>query len=76
MKTLKVFCAATVLALSLSIPAYADGTNPGEIHDPGKALCVLELTGGDSVSTDLTTVDSDLSLMAIVDMVWTVSSIF
>ena len=77
MKTLKVFCAATLLALSLSIPAYADGTDPGEIHDPGKAPCVLESTEGDSGSTDLTTtVDSDLSLTAIVDMLWTVASIF
>ena len=33
MKTFKVICAAAVLALSLSIPAYADA---GDGHGPGK----------------------------------------
>jgi hypothetical protein len=75
MKTLKVICAATVLALSLSVPAYA--TDPGEIHDPGKAPCVLELPESDTGSTKLTTtVDSDFSLLAVVNMLWTVASIF
>ena len=77
MKTLKVICAATVLALSLSVPAYAEGTDPGEIHDPGKTPCVLELPEGDTGSTKLTTtIDSDFSLLAVVDMLWTVASIF
>ena len=79
MTKLKAICAATVLALSLSIPAYADGTNPGEVHDPGKAQRVTELPleGEDSGSTTLTTtIDSDFSLYAIVDMLWTVASVF
>jgi hypothetical protein len=37
MKTFRVICAATVLALSLSIPAYA-----GDAHEPGKP-CTSEL---------------------------------
>ena len=75
MTTLKAICAATVLALSLSIPAYADG---GEVHDPGKASCVTGLPAddGDSGSTGLTTmIDSD-SLSAVVNILWTVASIF
>ena len=35
MKTFKAICAATLLALSLSIPAFADDTDPGDIHTPG-----------------------------------------
>jgi len=33
MKPFKAICAASVLALSLSIPAYADDPNPGDVHD-------------------------------------------
>ena len=78
MKKFKVICAATVLALSLSIPAYADGPNPGDIHWPGKASCVCEisLNEGDTGSTELIKVDSDFSLSAVVNMLWTVASIF
>ena len=36
MKTLKVSCAALVLAFSLTIPAYAeDASNPNDVHQPG-----------------------------------------
>lgn len=79
MKTSKVICAATVLALFLSIPVYAEDPTPGEVHDPGKASCVCETTevDGQTGSTcSTTTVDSDLSLSAVVDMLWTVASIF
>ena len=74
MKTLKVICAATVLALSLSLPVYA-----GDVQDPGKPHCTYEIPKdeGDTGSTELTTtVDSDFSLSAVVDMLWTVASIF
>jgi hypothetical protein len=78
MTTLKVICAATILALSLSVPAYADGT-PGEVHEPGKASCVTGLLtdDGNSGSTKLTTtIDNDFGLSAVVNMLWTVASIF
>jgi hypothetical protein len=79
MKTLKVICAATVLALFLSIPAYAEDPKPGDVHEPGKACCECEIpkNEGDTGSTELaTTVDNDFSLSAVVDMLWTVASIF
>ena len=68
MKTLKVTCAATVLALFLSIPVYAGDPNPSEIHDPGKASCVCEIPVDGS--TELTT--TDFSLSAVVNMLWTI----
>jgi hypothetical protein len=68
MKKLKVICAATVLALSLSIPAYADDPKPSDIHDPGRATCVCETS--EDGSTDLTAVDNDFSISAVVNMLW------
>ncbi|HKB67046.1 MAG TPA: hypothetical protein VKC61_14415 [Pyrinomonadaceae bacterium] len=79
MKTFKVICAATVLALSLSIPVYAEDPKPGDNHEPGRPACALEIPcdAKDAESTDsTTTVDSDLSLLAVVDMLWTMASIF
>ena len=78
MKKFKVICAATVLALSLSIPVYADGTNPGDVHWPGKASCVCETPCDteETGSTSSTTVDKSFSLSAVIDMLWTVASIF
>ena len=35
MKTLKLICATLLLAFSLSMPAFADGT-PGDGHTPGR----------------------------------------
>jgi hypothetical protein len=75
MKTLKVICAATVLALFLSIPVYAGDTNPGNVHEPGKASCVCEISCDqiDAESKELTTTgDSDFSLSAVVNMLWTI----
>jgi len=79
MKTPKVFCAATVLALFLSIPAYAEDPKPGDSHEPGSASCSYETPcdEADAGSTDsTTTVDNDVSLSAVVDVLWTVASIF
>lgn len=74
MKTFKVICAATVLALFLSIPAYGEDPKPGDSHEPGKANCAFEMpcNATDDGSTEITTVDSDFSLSAVVDMLWTV----
>ena len=78
MKKFKVICAATVLALSLSIPAYADGPNPGDIHWPGKAsyACEIPCETEETGSTSSTAADKDFSLSAVMDMLWTVASIF
>jgi hypothetical protein len=79
MKTFKAICAATVLALFLSIPAYAEDPKPGDQHEPGRAVCVCEMPADDgktgSTSTT-TTVDSEFSLVSVMDMLWTVASIF
>lgn len=76
MKTFKAICAASVIALSLSIPAYAEDPAPGDVHVPGSpppvtcdtetdptAPCEAELTDG--------TGDGDISLSALADMLWT-----
>jgi hypothetical protein len=79
MKTFKVICAATVLALFLSIPAFGEDPKPGDSHEPGRADCACEIPADDgqtgSTSTT-TTVDSEFSLAAAMDMLWTVASIF
>jgi hypothetical protein len=74
MKTFKVICAATVLSLFLSFPAYAEDPKPGDVHDPGKASCVCETpcdTEETGSTSSTTTVDSEFSLSAVVDMLWT-----
>lgn len=78
MKKFKVICAATVLALSLSITVYAEDPKPGDIHWPGKASCACEIPCDteETGSTSSTTVDNDFSLSAVMDMLWTVASIF
>jgi hypothetical protein len=66
MKTFKATCAATLLALLLSIPAYAgDGHNPGS-PDPVPA-------DGLPVTTS---VDGDISVLSITDIVWALTSMF
>jgi hypothetical protein len=77
MKNFKAICAATLLAFSLSIPAYAD-TAPGEIHTPGSP-CMDDgsLTTDDTgLTEESTTVDSDISSSAFADMLWALASIF
>jgi hypothetical protein len=80
MKTFKAICAASVMALSLSVPAYAEDPLPGDIHIPG-APCPV--TGGtetptptpsDPASSDAGT--GDISLSALADMFWALTSIF
>lgn len=78
MKTFKAICAALILALSLSIPTYADDTKPGEIHTPGSPCLITggsdnkESSPGTCNAGD--TADSSLSVLA--DLVWAVASIF
>jgi hypothetical protein len=83
MKTFKAICAASVIALSLSIPAYAEDPAPGDVHVPGSpppvtcgtetdptAPCEAELPGGTATG------DCDISLSALADMLWTLASVF
>ena len=78
MKTLKAICAATVLALSLSVATYADETAPGDSHSPGSPCPISGgTTSGDSeVTGEATAVEGNISFSALADMLWTVASIF
>ena len=65
MKSLKAIGAALVLALSLSLPASADGTtDPGDGHTPGVPCNAA--TSINPCSTDVTSdSDKDISLLTI-----------
>jgi hypothetical protein len=71
MKTLKSICAAAVLALSLSIPAYADDPIPGIIHTPG--MCDPSDPGTSSVESPT---DSDISFSEFAEMLWALTVMF
>ena len=82
MKTLKTVGAALVLALSLSIPAYAD-TNPGDGHSPGQPDPVG--TGAEEVITpklpptgtsDPGAVVSDVGIQTLADILWSLASMY
>lgn len=81
MNALKAICVATVLALSLSITTYAEGTDPGIIHTPGAPA---PATGNGSTrlpcdigsSTVTLTEPGDLSSSALMNTLWIVLSIF
>ena len=75
MKTFKAICAASVIALSLSVPAYAEDPAPGDIHIPGQPCPV---TGGDVTPTPspgVSTPAGEISLSAL-DIMWALASIF
>ena len=78
MKTLKVIGATIVLALSLSMPAFADN-NPGDAHTPGRPAPVTGdptpvKTGSTGTATDND--DNDPSFLNIVDILWALASIY
>jgi hypothetical protein len=80
MKTFKPMCAATLLALSLSITAYAD-TIPGDSHTPGRNIPAPSDIGSASQEpgdkTGLaSSVDGGISFSIFADMLWTLASIF
>jgi hypothetical protein len=63
MKKFKSICAALVLLFCLSLPAFADDTNPGDVHVPGRPCPVYtgspgtqnsEVVNGSAVSADIT----------------------
>jgi hypothetical protein len=78
MKTLKVIGATIVLALSLSMPAFADN-NPGDGHTPGRPDPVtIDPTPvkTDSTGTATDTDDNDPSFLNLVDILWALASIY
>lgn len=82
MKNLKAICAATILALSLGISAYAD-TAPGDSHTPGRTAPAPGDIGTptrEPENTDLTggspTIDGDISFLNIADILWALASIY
>jgi len=77
MKTFKAICAATLLALSLSISGYAD-TTPGDVHTPGVPVPAGDSTSDPTLSGDTTGDDTigDISFSAVSDLIWAMTSIF
>jgi hypothetical protein len=78
MKTFKVIGATIVLALSLSMPAFADN-NPGDGHTPGRPTPVTAdptplKTGSTDIATDMD--ENDPSFLNIVDILWALASIY
>jgi hypothetical protein len=77
MKTVKALAMTVVLALSLSIPVFAD-TNPGDDHSPGRSDPVTK--DAENPTTELpntgTTGDSDLGFTTIADILWGLASIY
>jgi hypothetical protein len=81
MKTLKSLGVALALALSLSIPAYAD-TVPGDGHGPGRSdpadPGIVSTTKGLAQTdiSDPSTVASDLGVQTITDIFWSLASMY
>lgn len=73
MKTAKSICATLLLALSLSVPAYAEDNNPGEVHTPGRPTqitCDSESPDRNTGEPCQPTGDSDSSFSDFVDILW------
>jgi hypothetical protein len=82
MKTIKAMCAATILALSLSIPASAD-TNPGDSHTPGRNTVNPINIGTPAPAPEssglvgtASPVDGDISFPTLADILWALASIY
>lgn len=77
MKTLQAICTATILALVLSLPAYA-----GEIQTPGSPAPTpppppsSTMTGDMSEPTGTSTDLDDTSTVGFVDLLWVLASIY
>lgn len=76
MKTLKAIGAALVLALSLSIPAYADG-NPGDVHVPGHSITAPpDPTAKPDSKITVTEMDDDSGFPTVADILWALASMY
>lgn len=78
MKNVKAICAATLLALSLSIPAHAgDGHTVGTPAPISGGIGTPTTAPGDTGLTDgAAAVDGDISVLSITDIVWALASMF
>jgi hypothetical protein len=82
MKALKAICSASILALALSVPAFAgDLLSPGYVPPPPppppEARIVVEPNTVDtSVPTKTSSFLADMSTPGVVDMLWILASIF
>ena len=79
MKTLKAICTAAILALALSVPAYAGDmqtpgcANPGDISTPGETTAAP----GDIDSPAVTSTDpGDIGSPGFADILWALASMF
>ena len=79
MKPLKAICAASVLALSLSIPVHADDPDPGDIHDglvnPIGSVVPPPPKPSNPVGSG-STHDDDSSIFTALDILMALASIF
>jgi hypothetical protein len=78
MKTLRLLGAALVLALLLTLTAYAD-TDPGDIHTPGRANGCTTETGCTIVTPptgDSSADDNDSGFPTITDILLGLASIY
>jgi hypothetical protein len=75
MKTMKAVCTATVLALTLSVSAFA-----GDISSPGAPKSGDIGTPGavstEPTTSDATTVTSDVEMSALADILLALASMF
>ena len=76
MKTFKAIGAALVLAISFSIPAYADG-NPGDVHTPGHSILAPPDPAEKPGSTvAVTKMEDDPGFPTIADILWALASMY
>jgi hypothetical protein len=82
MKTVNALGMALVLALSLSIPVFAD-TTPGDEHSPGRNDPVAEGTENPApelpktgTTGGMSAIDSDAGFTTIADILWGLASIY
>jgi hypothetical protein len=82
MKTFKAMCATAVLALSLSIPGYADSA-PGDQHSPGRTISAPGDTGTPTTTPESSglisaapLVDGGTSFPTFADILWALASIY
>jgi len=75
MKTLKAICTAAILALALSVPAYA-----GDIETPGKPCPVTSGSNTPDITPEpaviVSALDTDIGLPALADIMWALASVF
>lgn len=79
MKTAKAICATIFLALSLSVPAYAEDINgnPGDVHTPGRPqITCSESPNRNTGEPCMPTTDTGGSFPDFMDILWVVASVF